>query len=405
MGQIKVLQNPIQHYDWGSYTAIPSLLGRKTPADEPWAEMWMGAHPRGTSRVVTAGRSIPLDEWIAEAPEARLGRRVAAVSGAAFPFLFKVLAAEAPLSIQAHPDKIRAREGFLQEEQNGIPRHAPDRNYRDDRHKPECICALTPFTGLCGFRQISEILGHLHLLLPHSAETLTIPLKENSGPDRLAGFLRQLLRMGRSRAGAVAAEAAAQAAELRGQDPACDWVTRLYRSWPEDIMILAPVILNLFVLQPGQALFLRPGLLHAYLNGTGIEVMANSDNVLRGGLTRKHVDPEALLRVLDFSEMTPRILAPAAVSGCESIYATETDAFALSVIRVVPGQACHLRSLGSIAILLCTAGEGEIVEEVFPERTRFRRGTTLLVPADVGQCSITGEAELYQAAVPVAAEP
>ena len=401
MGQIKVLQNPIQHYAWGSYTAIPSLLGRKTPAAEPWAEMWMGAHSHGTSCVVTAGRSIPLDEWIAAAPEARLGGRVAADFGSVFPFLFKVLAAETPLSIQAHPDKIRARQGFLQEEQNGIPRDAPNRNYRDARHKPECICALTPFTGLCGFRRITDIRSHLQLLLPVSAKTLTAPLRENSGSDRLAVFLRKLLRMDRRRAGSVAAEAAEQAAQLRGQDPAYDWVVRLHRSWPEDSMILAPVMLNLFLLQPGQALFLRPGLLHAYLYGTGIELMANSDNVLRGGLTRKHVDPEALLHVLDFSETAPQTLSPAAMSGCERIYTTETDTFALSVIRVIPGQACHLRPGGSVAILLCTAGEGEIMEEVFPERTRFRRGTTLLVPADAGPFSITGEAELYKATVPV----
>ncbi|MFO8049045.1 MAG: mannose-6-phosphate isomerase, class I [Desulfosudaceae bacterium] len=401
MGQIRVLQNPVKNYAWGSYTTIPSLLGRKSPSDQPCAEMWMGAHPDGTSRVIEQELTIPLNEWIQAAPESRLGRQVTASSGTSFPFLFKVLAAEAPLSIQAHPDSRKAREGFLREERAGIPRDAPERNYKDVSHKPECLCALTPFAGLCGFRRIPDILDHLRTLLPGSAREIGAPLTRDPGPSGLKSFLRQLMVMDQARIKGVLAEGAERAETLKRQDPAYEWVTRLCRAWPGDIMALAPAFLNFFLLQPGQALFLGPGVIHSYLNGSGMELMANSDNVLRGGLTHKHVAVEELLNILDFSEQqAPQVLSPVAVSGCESVYHADTDAFELSVMRVVPEQDCRGRRSGNVEILLCTAGSGEIFEVASGETTEFNRGTSLLIPADFGAYGIAGNAELYKATVP-----
>ena len=158
MGSIKLLENTVQTYAWGSHTAIADFLGKPSPSPDPWAELWMGAHPKASSRIQDKGRRVSLIDFIAQDPFSMLGESAAKKFKGQLPFLFKVLAAETPLSMQAHPDRTQAEEGFEREDRAGIPMDAPDRNYKDSNHKPECLCALTPFSALCGFRPIHDIL-------------------------------------------------------------------------------------------------------------------------------------------------------------------------------------------------------------------------------------------------------
>jgi len=400
MGRIKILENVIRHYAWGSLTAIPELLDIPSSTDRPCAELWMGAHPGAPSSVVQQGRSVSLDNFIRQYPEDVLGRTVAAKFGRTLPFLFKVLAAARPLSIQAHPDRHQAEQGFARENQAGIPVDAPERNYKDPNHKPECICALTPFSVLCGFRNLSEIINNFSIILSANNRRLTGDLEKNPNAAGLKAFFRRLLFIDPDTAHDVIARAIDYAGKRIDIDPICRWVIRLNQAFPDDIMALAPVFLNLIELSPEQAIFLPAGVLHSYLEGVGVELMAGSDNVLRGGLTSKHIDADELLKVLDFSAMSPRLLSPAVRSGCEGIYDTAAEEFVLSVLRVLPDKLCSPRHQGRVAILLCVEGSAIITEQDSGETTVLAKGVSVIIPASVNRYSLSGDAVIYKAGVP-----
>jgi mannose-6-phosphate isomerase len=312
------MTNPVQHYAWGSSHWIPHLLHTENPGEEPWAELWMGAHPASPSTVQVRGGGIGLGQLIAEDPRRYLGAEGAANFGG-LPFLFKLLAAARPLSIQAHPGKEQARQGWQRENDRGIPLDAPERNYRDDNHKPEILCALSPFTALCGFRLPRDIYGLLSAYLanaPRSLQSGLAPLwaalegGNEGGP--LRGFFKRLYAI----PGELRMELTAYA--LSAQDPGSPeadpgiWplIRRFAGYYPGDPGILAPLYLNLLRLAPGQAIYLPAGILHAYVEGFGVELMANSDNVLRGGLTSKHIDVDELTRVLYFHPFMPELISP-----------------------------------------------------------------------------------------------
>ncbi|MFZ5564473.1 MAG: mannose-6-phosphate isomerase, class I [Thermodesulfobacteriota bacterium] len=405
MGSIKILENTVQTYAWGSRTAIAELLGKPSPAAAPWAEMWMGAHPKAPSMVHETGGAVSLIDLITANPEATLGRTTARMFDNRLPFLFKVLAAETPLSIQAHPDKVQAEQGFERENRAGIPLDAPQRNYRDTSHKPECLCALTPFFVLCGFRPVPDILEMFFLLLPEAEVVqLTPNLVNRSAPEGLRSFIMQLLHLSAGRREAVLAWAVDRAEDLVDQDPAFQWIVRLSRTFPGDIGALAPGFLNLVNLEPGQALFLPAGTLHSYLEGTGLEVMANSDNVLRGGLTAKHVDTDELSRILAFKPMVPRILRPVAVSKCERLYPTPAPEFSLSVMSITGDQPCSPANHNSAEILLCVQGEAVLCEEKGGEETSLFKGMSAFIPASAGSYHLKGDAVFYRAFVPPSSE-
>jgi len=400
MGNIKLLENTVQTYAWGSRTAIADLLGKPSPSALPWAELWMGAHPKAPSRVQAKEGAVSLLDVIARHPEQTLGPDAARMFGNQLPFLFKVLAAEIPLSIQAHPDKVQAEQGFDRENRAGIPLNAPHRNYRDANHKPECLCALTPFTALCGFRPVPDILELFFLLLPENEIVRLIPaLANRSAPEGLRLFFTRLFELPADRKAAVLGCAVNHAENLVDRDPAFQWIVRLNRIYPGDIGVLAPALLNLVILEPGHALFLPAKTLHAYLHGTGLEVMANSDNVLRGGLTAKHVDVAELLRVLVFEQTTPQIIEPHPVSDCEKRYHTPAREFGLSVIDARTG-ACFPENQGSAEILLCVQGEASLREEVSGDITLLVRGASVFVPACTGRYEITGDSRIFRAFIP-----
>lgn len=399
MRRIRRLDNPIQPYPWGSPTAIPELLGRSNPQASPWAELWMGAHPKAPSLVETGGGWRPLDAVIEENPQAVLGQWLSRQFQGRFPFLFKVLAASAPLSIQAHPDKAQAKRGFAMENRLGLPLDAPDRNYKDDNHKPECICALEPFWALCGFRRVSDILAYMgELALPEFGDHLAVLRRQ---PDRngLRRFFQGLMTTEPDARRRLVQKAASASESRASDDPVFQWVVHLNSAYPGDIGVISPLMMNLIRLEPGQALFLSAGELHAYLEGVGIELMANSDNVLRGGLTSKHLDLQELLACLNFEEREITVLTPRPVSDIEQVYSTEAAEFQLSILRSTNGAASLVHNDG-VQILLCVEGNAELTDPNREWRLKVKKGESVLVPAGVEGYRISGRATFYKASTP-----
>jgi len=401
MQQIGLLKNTIQEYAWGSTQAIPDLLGQRNPGNKPQAELWMGAHPKAPSLVQYHGQWVSLLDLINKNPVEVLGKNAAKNFNNKLPYLFKVLAAAKPLSIQAHPNVYQAREGFERENAQGIPLNAPYRNYRDAHHKPECICALTPFWALSRFRRISGILSYLKKVCAHGLDAEINNLKQQPTSDGLKGFYTDLMTMDADRQNRIAAQALEQAQRFEAQDPVFSWMLKIAADYPNDIGVLAPILLNLICLEPGQALFLDAGEFHAYLEGLGIELMANSDNVLRGGLTPKHVDVPELLRVLKFEDQDVIFLKPQEVVPNEFVYPSPAKEFELSVITLNSGAQYQSPAQRSVEILICTRGIVTLTDYGNQTETQLQQGVSALIPAAVERYAIKGEGTCYKAAVPI----
>lgn len=320
------------------------------------------------------------------------------------PFLLKVLAAAKPLSIQAHPGLHRAREGFQRENAQRIPLDAPNRNYRDDNHKPECICALTRFWALSRFRKISGILSYLEKLNLRQLEDEFADFRKRSTADGLKRFYTALMTLNTDRQKKIVAEALGKAQGFESEDPVFKWMLKLAEDYPGDIGVLSPILLNLICLEPGQAMFLDVGELHAYLEGLGIELMANSDNVLRGGLTPKHVDVPELLRVLKFEDRDVTLLKAGKSIANELIYFSPAAEFVLSVITLSKGATYQSPQNRSVEILICTQGKATILDRSDLTETQLRQGASAIVPASVERYSIKGEGTCYKAGVPLSVE-
>ena len=401
MRKIGLLKNTIQEYAWGSRVAIPELLGQSIPADTPQAELWMGAHPKAPSQVLADGLWRSLQEVIQESPEETLGQKVAARFSNKLPFLFKVLAAAKPLSIQAHPNKEQAEQGFARENELGIPLDAVHRNYRDDNHKPEIICALTPFWALNGFRRIEETLNLLEEAgIPDLAEIVSL-LRSHSNRDGLKEFFNHLMTTDSGKQGKIVEQAVNSAEQRTPEEPLWMWMIKLNEEYPGDIGVLSPLFLNIVRLEPQQAMYLPAGELHGYLKGVGIELMANSDNVLRGGLTPKHIDAQELLAVLNFTDGDLNILSPKNLTSGEAIYRTEAEEFVLSAIRINEEASFSSPRDRSVEMMMCTEGEVSVTDLSAGDITLLTKGTSVIVPAAVEQYSIEGDGLLYKAAVPV----
>jgi mannose-6-phosphate isomerase len=401
MQKIGLLKNTIQEYAWGSKNAIPGLLGQRNPGNKPQAELWMGAHPKAPSLVQYHGQWVSLPDLINKNPLDVLGKNAARNFNNKLPYLFKVLAAAKPLSIQAHPNVHQAREGFESENAQGIPLDAPYRNYRDANHKPECICALTQFWALSRFRRISGILSYLKKVCAHGLDAEINDLKQQPTSDGLKRFYTALMTMDADRQNRIIAQALEQAQRLETEDPVFNWMLKIGSDYPNDIGVLAPILLNLVCLEPGQALFLDAGELHAYLEGLGIELMANSDNVLRGGLTPKHVDVPELLRVLKFEDQDVTFLKPQELVPNEFIYPSPVEEFELSAITLNSGAQYQSPAQRSVEILLCTRGTVTLTDYGSQSETQLQQGIAALIPAAVERYAIRGEGTCYKAAVPI----
>jgi mannose-6-phosphate isomerase len=392
------LENPVLNYAWGSRTAIAELLGRPSPGDQPEAELWIGAHPKAPSRVVPPPKLGNLDRAIQNDPIDLLGAEVCDHFGNELPFLLKVLAAAEPLSIQAHPDREQARDGWARENAEGIPLEAPRRNYRDPNHKPELVCALTSFTVLKGFRPADELARRLEPIAGPELAREVGRLGRERTPAALRALFTRLMTLEAEEKDAVLPRALAEAARLGEEDPAWEWVERLHARYPGDVGTLSPLYLNLVTLAPEQALFLSAGELHAYLEGSAIEIMANSDNVLRGGLTPKNVDVPELLGVLTFEGREPEIVRGQPTGPCQRVFRTAAREFELALVQVTAGTPFAPEPGRGVEVLLGLEGECVLLTE---ERDLpLGRGRAVFVPACVSSYEIGGAGRVVRASVP-----
>lgn len=388
------IENTPRDYAWGSDGAISALLG-VAPTCAPEAELWLGAHAGSPARIIDAGA----------AGGARDLAELMAVSGTRLPFLLKVLAASAPLSLQAHPTLEQARAGFARENALGVPLDAPHRNYKDPHPKPEIIVAVSErFEALCGFRPVAETVALLRAL---GVDDLAARLETQSLRDvfewlitRGDGVTSLIARVSALPAGSlktkeIGGENASPRTEVpqNGQDSfvlgALDTVRRLSAAYPGDPGIVIALLINRVTLRRGEALYLPAGNIHAYLDGVGIELMTASDNVMRGGLTPKHVDVDELRTVLDFGTTPIPYLRPVPADGAR-LYRPDGPGFEL--LRI-DGPARH--ALAGPAIALCTAGALTIAGAT--ATVELSRGDAVYVTPDEAQLAFAGEGELFLA--------
>ena len=399
---IRLIKNSIQEYPWGSRTFIPELRGELSPSNTPQAELWMGAHPKAPSEVQLDGRNVSLLELLQHHAVEILGERVTARYGERLPFLFKVLAAEEPLSIQAHPYLHQAKEGFARENAAKTPIDAFARNYRDANHKPEIIVALTEFWAFNGLRAIGEIIDSFERI--GAAQLVKVLHRSASIAEskELLDFLRTLLSLDTKEKSSLIEASLKHAEKIlpKDKDSKWEWFEKLHGKYRNDIGVLAPLFLNLVFLKPGDALFLKPGELHAYLRGAGIELMANSDNVLRCGLTQKHVDVNELLKVINAQSLVPALVEVQRINRCEKLYITPAQEFQLTELQLEPGNYFTANSDRNIEIIICIDGEGVIEAFEGPFSLPFGRGQSFLIPASVAQYRMRGNARLFKATVP-----
>lgn len=401
MDRIQVLRNPIQNYAWGSETFIPQLTGESAPENVPQAELWMGAHPKAPSLVWHDGEWVPLPDLIREDPERVLGKSAANRFSNKLPFLFKVLAAERPLSIQAHPNRDQARQGFAREDSLEVPLNAPHRNYKDDNHKPEIICALTPFWALIGFRAFEDIIVLTDRLGASSFRESVMDSRGQANHESLRRLFTGLLTTDADAQRRMVTEVAESCEKYAGADKTFEWTVRLNRAYTGDIGVLSPLFMKIVRLEPGEAMYISSGQLHSYLEGAGIELMANSDNVLRGGLTPKNIDVPELLEILDFSSNERCLLNPERGTDNERLYRCPAEEFILSEISLNEGAVFVGPKERSVEIMICTEGEAKIIDLDRKEDLSLNKGTAIIIPASAGPYRIEGRCTVYRAAVPL----
>jgi mannose-6-phosphate isomerase len=384
---MQLLDNPIRTYAWGSRTAIPELLGVE-PSGEPQAELWIGAHPGSPSYVTGLSTSLP--DLIAADPAGELGATCLARFGPRLPFLLKVLAAGAPLSLQAHPDPAQAKEGYERENSAGIPLDAPQRNYKDPSAKPEMICALTPIEALMGFRPPAETLAVTDALGVAALDPLLAVLRAQPDGEGLRAMFTLLMTAPADQQRAVVAAVVDACRARQDQLETARVVVRLGERYPGDPGVVAAMLLDHVHIAPGKAVYLPPGNLHAYLEGVGVELLANSDNVLRGGFTTKHIDLPELLRVLDFTPGTTRILT----ADTKGEFDTPAPDFRLARLEVAGGAEITLPPAGP-QILLCV--EGSVVARSELGKVGLTRGQSTYAGAREGVVTLAGEGTVFRA--------
>jgi mannose-6-phosphate isomerase len=376
-----------RHYTWGSASAIPRLLGQ--PGDgRPVAELWFGAHEDDPSPTGAGGPA--LDEVVAADPVGWLGADAAAAYGGRLPFLVKLLAAAMPLSIQVHPNRAQAQSGFDAEQARGVPRDAPQRNYRDRNHKPELLCALTPFEALCGFRPVEATLALLDdLALPELHEVRALL----SGQDGLRAAFVHLLSL--PEPAALVEAVAARCADVGSEGPLggpASAVRRAGAAFPGDVGVVVSLLLNHVRLEPGEAIFLGAGNMHCYLHGLGVEVMANSDNVLRCGLTPKHVDVAEVLAVTDFTALAePRCALRDA--GAETSFDVPVPDFAVSMLELADYDGSAAIGRHGPYLVLCTSGGTRV--QVAGESVPVRPGEAAFVASRESAFQVKGAGQIF----------
>ena len=383
---MKKLINGIQHYAWGSHSALTELYGIENPDNQPMAELWMGAHPLCSSKVEINGHQLALRELIAQSPNRYLGENVNQQFGE-LPFLFKVLCAGQPLSIQVHPSKKVAEVGFAKENLAGIPLNAAERNYKDANHKPELVYALTPFKAMNGFRRFDEI---SKLLEPVAgAHPSLVQFIEQPDSAHLSSLFATLLALSGQEKQQALVILKQQIQQQKGEP----WQTigEIAEYYPDDMGLFSPLLLNVITLQPGEAMFLYAETPHAYLQGSGLEVMANSDNVLRAGLTPKYIDIPELIANVEFGAKPFETLKMAGVEKLNvTTYPIPVDDFAFSIHQLSDQDVNHQLQLSqeSAAILFCMLGSLTIRNE--QQIITLKPGESCFIAANESPVTVNG---------------
>ena len=357
------LRGVAQHYAWGGMRFIPNLLNHSNQEKKPFAELWMGTHPKGPSKIVVGKKIQPLKKFIREQPKRVLGKNVAKKFNDQLPFLFKVLDVKKMLSIQAHPSKKGAEIGFKEEEASGIDRLAPNRTYRDKNHKPEIMIALTEFWLLHGFKPEEEIqavleIPEFQILKPHFQDNNTFSLYKaimempQAEVNDILAPLWQRLQPDYKR-------------DYLEKEDVNYWAAQAFKEYTidgnYDRGIFSIYLFNLVKLKKGQGIYQAAGIPHAYLEGVNVELMANSDNVFRGGLTQKHINVPELLKHLNFESITPKVLVGFPVSSMEKVFKTAAPDFELSRISLPKGSIFRAKSHPSGQIIIITEGEAVVL--------------------------------------------
>ena len=381
------LINSVQNYAWGSKTALTDLYGIANPNNLPMAELWMGAHPKSSSKIEDAsGQARSLRDVIDADKAALLGDKVAQRFGE-LPFLFKVLCADQPLSIQVHPNKQASEIGFAKENAAGIPLDAAERNYKDPNHKPELVFALTPFLAMNAFREFSEIIS---LLQPVAGANNAIAhFLENPNAEALSQLFASLLNMqGEEKSHALAVLKAALESQ---QGEPWETIRLIAQFYPDDSGLFSPLLLNVVKLNPGEAMFLFAETPHAYLQGVALEVMANSDNVLRAGLTPKYIDiPELVANVKFVAKPAAELLTQPVKNGAELDFPIPVEDFAFSLHDLNQTETTIAQE--SAAILFCVEGEATLRKG--EQRLVLQPGESALVAANESPVSVSGTGRL-----------
>ena len=404
---MQLLRGAIRTYAWGSRTAIAEFTGRPAPAAHPEAELWLGAHPGDPALLETADGETSLLDAIRADPDGQLGETVRERFGDVLPFLVKVIAADEPLSLQAHPSAQQALEGFEREDRRGLPLTSPERNYRDRNHKPELLVALTDFEALAGFRPAARSVALMRALGVPALEPFIELLSDRSDAAGLRALFTTWITAPQPDLDALipaVLEGAVEYVRSGATEFAVEarTILELGERYPGDAGALAAMLINRVHLKPGEGIFLPAGNLHSYLRGVGMEVMANSDNVLRGGLTPKHVDVPELLRVLDFAPVADSRVVTRS-EGLETVYATPADEFAASVLTLDGEHLGHevdapTRHDGP-QILVCI--DGSVVARAKTGEVRLDRGSAAWVAADDGPIRVEASepSRLFRATV------
>lgn len=396
------LKGAIQHYAWGGKYFLPNLLDIDNTDNEPYAELWMGTHIKGSAKILNNKKPNDLSKYIKKHAKRILGKEVIAKFGEQLPFLFKVLDVNKMLSIQAHPSKKAAEIGFAKEEESDIDRIAPNRTYRDDNHKPEIMIAITNFWLLHGFKSIEDL-----------TEVLAIPefrvfvpsFKDNN----IISLYRAVMELPQEAVDFVLdplwkrLQPAHEAGSLEKDEPDY-WAAKAFEEYTVDGHydrgIFSIYLFNLIRLKKGEGIFQDAGIPHAYLEGINVELMANSDNVLRGGLTKKYINVPELMAHLTFEPVTPKILVGSPISATEKVFKTAAPDFELSQIKLGKGQIYRIEKHASVQIIIIIEGEGAILGG--NKELAVKEGEIFLIEANTPYKILPKqEALIFKAKVPV----
>lgn len=391
------LTTPVQHYDWGSTVFLHHFLGLSSQSKKPIAELWVSAHSKAPSRIENIVGKPALPDWITQHAPTILGKQHAATFKNNLPFLLKLISVNHPLSIQAHPNLKQATNEFKKETRRSISLQSSKRKFKDPFDKPEMLVALSPFTALCGTRSSREI-SQIWKSFNHPV-LRKISIQTRGNVKKLLKIFFTLRAQNKDHSELITS--VLKTCQKKKSSGVFKTILKLHQYFPHDIGILAPSFMNLVHLKPGQALFLAPGALHSYLSGNGIEVMRNSDNVIRGALTSKPVDPVKLLSIIDFKNNRPIFIKPTPILEHPSSvkYPVKTPYFSLQVLSIKK-QTRIKNKKETPTFLLCLKGKAVLVNPATQEKIPFKQGQAYFIPAKVSDYLIVGNAKVITVSLP-----